>query len=161
MGDEEWRCVQKDKHMAEAIDFLKILVPASVPGVIAILIWLGDRRNDRKWEQYKRKEDRYIALVGSLKGFYTSTDPEIARKHKEEFIQQLNVCWLYCPDAIIEAGYYFLDQVSTGASKSNEEKDRALGQFIVLMRKDLIGNRMWFVKRTRLDESDFRILIST
>ena len=24
-----WRCVQKDKHMAEAIDFLKILVPAS------------------------------------------------------------------------------------------------------------------------------------
>ena len=112
--------------MEELVDFVKILVPASIPGLIAILIWIGNTHSDRKWEQYKRKEERYIALLNSLEGFYVSASPNDARTDKEEFIRQLNDCWLYCPDPIVISGYAFLDQVRTGVSKTDEEKNRLL-----------------------------------
>ena len=44
--------------------------------MIGVTIGNGNNTRERKTAT--------LRLVGSLKGFYTSTDPEIARKHKEE-----------------------------------------------------------------------------
>ena len=47
------------------------------------------------------------------------------------------LCWLYCPDAVIHKAYNFLDHVHTGVKKSDEEKEQALGTFVLAVRKDL------------------------
>ena len=138
-------------------DVLKIMVPV----VVAVIVWLLNESSKRQWERYKRKEDRYVALVESLKGFYVNTDQTEAKEKKEEFLKQLALCWLYCPDAVIHRAYGFLDQVNTEIQKSDKEKEQALGAFVLEVRKDLVGGRSWWRKKTKLSAQDFRPLSST
>ena len=143
--------------MIEWLDVLKLAVPV----FLAFLGWLLNEHSKREWERYKRKEERYVALLESLKGFYTNTGPTIAGDDKERFLQQLSVGWLYCPDSIIRQIYIFLNHVSTGVRKSDEEKEKAVGEIVSLMRKDLLGKRFLLRGRTRLKASDYRHLKAT
>ena len=135
-------------------DVLKIMIPI----IVAIVVWLLNERSKRQWEEYKRKEDRYFNLVESLKGFYVNTEPTDAKERKEEFLNQLALCWLYCPDAVIHKAYNFLDHVHTGVQKSDEEKEQALGAFVLEVRKDLMGEIQSPWKKTKLTDRDFRVL---
>ena len=139
------------------VDVLKIMVPVAV----AVVVWLLNEYSKRQWERYKRKEDRYVTLVECLKGFYVNTEETDARERKEEFLNQLALSWLYCPDAAIHKAYSFLDHVHTGAQKSDEEKEQALGAFVLELRKDLLQERLWWWKKTKLSAQDFRTLSST
>ena len=139
------------------VDLLKIMVPV----VIAVAVWLLNEYSKRQWERYKRKEDRYFTLVECLKGFYADTEQTEAREWKEEFLNQLALSWLYCPDATIRKAYNFLDHVHTGAKKSDEEKEQALGAFVLELRKDLLEAGLWGRKQTKLNAKDFRMLRST
>lgn len=134
----------------EWLDALKI----SIPVLVAVVGWLLNERSKRRWEQYKRKEDRYVALLENLKGFYVNTDPKTTKESKDKFLSQLNVAWLYCPDTIIRTGYRFLGLVSVGGSTPDEERDLAAGELVSQMRKDLLG-------QTELGASDYRHLRST
>ena len=138
-------------------DVLKI----SVPVLVAVIGWLLNEHSKRQWERYKRKEDRYVALLDNLKGFYVSANPATAKIDKNDFIHQLKVAWLYCPDAAIRKGYNFLECVRTEVQKSEEEKELAVGEFVACMRKDLLGKKFLFWKQTRLEASDYRHLSST
>ena len=138
-------------------DLLKIMIPI----VVAVVGWLLNEYSKRQWERHKRKEERYVALVESLKGFYASTGQADAKGKKEEFLKQLNLCWLYCPDEVIQKAYNFLDHVYTGVQKSDEEKEHALGQFVLEVRKDLLEKKPWRWKATMLNAQDFRNLRST
>ena len=135
----------------EWLDALKI----SIPVLVAVLGWLLNERSKRQWEQYKRKEDRYVALVENLKGFYVdaNTDPKTAKESKDKFLSQLSVAWLYCPDAIIRTGYRFLGLVSVGVSTPDTEKELAAGDLVSQMRIDLRVP-------TELEASDYRHLKS-
>lgn len=146
--------------MAELFDVLKSSIPV-LPVFLAFLGWLFNEYSKRYWERHKRKEERYIALLESLKGFYVSTAPATARDNKDRFLQQLSVGWLYCSDSVIRKIYMFLEYVSVGERKSDEEKERAVGEIVSLMRKDLLGKRFWFWDRTRLKASDYRHLKAT
>ena len=138
-------------------DVLKIMVPV----VVAVVGWLLNEYSKRQWERYKRKEDRYVALVECLRGFYENTEQSDADERKEEFLNQLALCWLYCPDAVIHKAYDFLDHVRVGVQRSDEEKEQALGAFVLEVRKDLLEERPWWRRKTKLNDQDFRILRST
>ena len=142
--------------MMEWIDVLKI----SVPVLVALAGWSINEYSKRQWERYKRKEDRYVALLESLKGFYVSANQVTAKDDKERFLHQLDVSWLYCPDPVIRTAYNFLEHVSTGANKSVQERDRAAAEFIAQMRKDLLGKKFWLWSQTRLEASDYQHLKS-
>ena len=143
--------------MLEWFDVMKV----SVPVLVAVVVWLLNEHSKRQWERYKRKEDRYIALLDSLKGFYVSADPATERDKKNRFTQQLDLAWMYCPDSIIHAGYSFLDHVSVGVSKSDEAKELSAGEFVAQIRKDLLRRKFWFWKQTKFQASDYRHFTST
>ena len=66
---------------------------------------------------------------------------------------------MYCPDEVIYKAYGFIDSVHTDKQSSDEEKERALGELILAIRKDLIGNKV--LSKTALTPGDFRVLTST
>ncbi|MGB7749592.1 MAG: hypothetical protein WBN75_20150, partial [Verrucomicrobiia bacterium] len=72
---------------------------------------------------------------------------------------QLNLCWLYSPDEVIQAGYNFLSSVHTDQKRTDTEKEAALGAFILEIRKDLLKRRI--ARRTSLKPIDFRLFTST
>ena len=135
-----------------SLDDLKILIPL----VAAVIAWFVNEWSKRKWEEYQRKEERYNSLLTSLKGFYVGADPGTATEQKEEFLRQLVLSWMYCPDVVIEAAYKFLELVAVGAQASDEEKERAVGAFVLEVRKDLLKSRGWPWGKTKLKATDFR-----
>ena len=134
------------------VGFWKIAAPIA----FAIAAWILNERAKRTWEEYKRKEERYIELLRTFKGFYAASEDTLL---KEEFLLQLNMCWLYAPDEIIEHGYKFLDKIKVGAMSTDMEKERAAGELFAAIRRDLISRRL--VKSTRLGGKDYRHLRAT
>ena len=50
--------------MLTSPDFLKVFLPLA-GGVVA---WLANEHRKRVWEEYKRKEEKYLALLAAIKG---------------------------------------------------------------------------------------------
>lgn len=128
-------------------DFLKFFIPL----MGAVVGWFLNERRKRTWEEYMRKEERYRALLESMDGFYVQTHDS---EEKSRFLRELNKCWLYCPDAVIRAGYRFLRTISVERKASEGEKAEALGSFVVALRQDLISRNI--LRRTTLKAEDFR-----
>jgi Pyruvate/2-oxoacid:ferredoxin oxidoreductase delta subunit len=133
-------------------EFLGIFLPL-MGGVIA---WYANERKKRQWEEYVRKEENYKVLIRSIKGFYADTHDQ---KIKEAFLEQLNLCWLYCPDNVITKAYDFLSTVQTGVISSHDVKEKALGDLIVTIRKDILSRNI--TKCTNLKAEDFKHLRAT
>lgn len=125
---------------------------------VAAITWSLNENSKRKHNDYIRKEARYAALLDNLKGFYVSSQ---SKAQKDEFIRELNRCWLYCPDSVIEKGYVFLEKMHTDKVYYDEAKELAAGEFIQEIRKDLLPKRFGLIRRTRLTAKDFKHLIST
>ena len=137
------------------------VVVIAVPILVAVLAWSLNEYSKRQWERHKRKEDRYVSLLESLKGFYVSTEPVDAKEKKEEFIKQVELCWLYCPDAVIRSAYNFLDHVRVGAHQSDDKKEQALGALVLELRRDLLKEIPWRWKTTKFSSQDFRFFSGT
>lgn len=123
----------------KSVDFWKIAAPV----FIAALVWFLNERSKLRWEQFKRKEKNYRVLLDSIKGFLVQT---IDLKLQNQFVAELNKCWLYAPDSVLEKAYFFLDMGSNIEAYSNEERKLAVGNFIAEVRKDLLSRKI--VKRT-------------
>ncbi|MEL7627052.1 MAG: hypothetical protein AAGU15_09365 [Anaerolineaceae bacterium] len=128
-------------------------VIALVAGLITLFI---NERNKRSEQEYKRKEERYIELVNALRGFYIDS---FDKEKRENFLRQVNLCWLYCPDEVIQTAYSFLMMVHTGQKQQDADKEKAVGEFMLAVRMDLIGRRP--VKSTSLKPEDFKHLRAT
>lgn len=129
------------------VDFWKIAAPAFV----AALVWFLNERSKLSWEQFKRKEENYRALLDSIKGFSMhAMDLQLQNK----FVQELNNCWLYAPDSVLEKAYCFLDMGSHIDDHSNDERKIALGNFVAEIRKDLLSRKI--VKHTSLQGKDYQ-----
>ena len=120
----------------------------------AVIAWFINEWRKRIWEQYQRKEESYRELLRCLTGFYVGANN--ANELKTEFINQLNRCWLYCPDEIILNGYAFLDTVHVSTPSSDEVKEKAMGVFVSSIRRDLFSRKL--VKNTELSEKNFKHL---
>ena len=133
-------------------EFLGIFIPL-VGGVIA---WYANERRKRQWEEYVRKEENYKALMTSIKGFYAESHD---KKMKDQFLDQVRYCWLYCPDEVINKAYGFLFKVHTSAKHPDEEKEKALGELVVAIRKDLLSRKI--TTKTNLVAEDYKHLRAT
>jgi hypothetical protein len=110
----------------------------------AVFAWFANEWRKRIAEQYQRKEANYKELVRSLRGFYVGAPDAEARML--EFINQLNMAWLYCPDDVIKKGYAFLDTIRD--SQPDAKKEAAMGAFVLALRQDLLSRGL--VKTTSL-----------
>ncbi len=138
------------------MDYLKVFLPIAV----AVIAWFANERRKQQWEEYQRKEDRYQELIKSIKGFYLiGRGQEESKIMKNNFIDQLNLCWMYCPDEVIIKAYKFIDTVHTGANTTDEEKEFALGDLMLSIRMDLVSRNV--LSKTDLKPNDFRNLSST
>lgn len=124
--------------------------------IISLMTWYLNERSKRIYEEYKRKERKYSKLISSLKGFYISS---FNKELRDEFLNQLNLCWMYCPDEVIIKAYNFLSTVDTNNKSTNKEREKALGEFILSIRKDLIKRKP--LKKTNLKPEDFKNLKAT
>lgn len=136
-----------------SIDFLKFFLP--VAG--AVITWFWNERRKRAAEEYVRKEKKYEALVESLRGFYIDSSPTMnGRALKERFLLELNKMWLYCPDEVIKKAYAFLATVHTDKIHTDDAKERAVGEMMVAIRKDLLSHRP--TRKTKMKAEDFKHL---
>lgn len=133
-----------------SVDFWKLALPLSG----AVIAWFANEWHKRVAEQYQHKEVNYKELLRSLRGFYVGA--EDAQRLKGEFINQLTMSWLYCPDDVIKKGYSFLDTVHAQTRHTDEEKEKAFGEFVAAIRQDLLSRKL--VRKTALSASDFRHL---
>ena len=92
-------------------------------------------------------------MIRSLRGFYVDS---LSKELRDEFLNQLNLCWMYCPDEVIHRAYRFLSMVHTDKEHSDDEKEKAAGEFILAIRKDLVDRRP--LRETKLKPEDFRHL---
>jgi hypothetical protein len=66
---------------------------------------------------------------------------------------------MYCPDEVIHKAYNFLLMVHTDQKHSDEEKEKAVGELMFVIRKDLISRKP--LEKTNLKPEDFRHLRAT
>ena len=138
---------------------VNILIPVIVVIITftsGFVSWLLNERSKRVYEEYKRKEERYSELIRSLKGFYVGSP---SKELKDEFLSQLNLCWMYCSDEVICKAYKFLLMVHTGERCPDVKKEEAVGDFVLAIRKDLINRKP--LKKTKLRPEDFKHLRAT
>jgi len=140
--------IYRIKKFVSSVELWKILTPV----VIAIMAWSWNESAKRDWAQYSRKEESYRNLLDSSRGFRAST---LDKKLRQEFLDELNKCWLYAPDDVIKKGYVFLDAMKKGSGKTKEEREQAMGEFVVAIRNDLLSRAI--VKDSKLSSNDFRI----
>lgn len=133
-----------------SVDFWKFALPL----LGAVIAWFANEWRKRISDQYQRKEANYKELLRSLRGFYVGASD--ADELKREFLNQLNIAWLYCPDDVIKKGYAFLDTVHTQKVSPDAEKEAALGAFVAAIRCDLLSRKL--VRETKLSPADFRHL---
>lgn len=131
-------------------DFWKVALPLFG----AVIAWFTNEWRKRIADQYQRKEANYKELLCSLRGFYVGT--ENAQHLKAEFLNQLNISWLYCPDDVIRKGYAFLDTVHTKRVHTDEQKEDAMGALVAAIRQDLLSRKL--VRQSSLTTADFRHL---
>ncbi|PSV20935.1 hypothetical protein C0W44_10430 [Photobacterium leiognathi subsp. mandapamensis] len=144
------------KEIALSIEFWKFAAPLFG----AVIAWFVNEWRKRIWKQYHRKEESYKELLRCLQGFYEGTDPKLAKELKSQFLMEVNKCWLYCPDDVIHKAYIFLDTVKDNQHpKTDNEKEKAVGNFVAAIRKDLLSRKV--VYKTHLKENDFKHYKST
>lgn len=129
-------------------DFWKFALPLFG----AVVAWFVNEWRKRLWEQYQRKEASYKELLRCLRGFYVGIND--AEKLKGEFLDQLNICWLYCSDEVIRKGYAFLDTVHSQQALDSSTREQAMGAFVSSIRNDLLSRKL--VRKTKLTSSNFR-----
>ncbi len=96
----------------------------------------------------KYKEEKYSNLLLLLQGFVGSTANS---KTKKKFFEEQYKSWLYSSDEVVVAINKMVELViqSKNTPINHEEGRKAVGNIIVAMRKDLLGN-------SKLDFSSFR-----
>ncbi|NUO65729.1 MAG: hypothetical protein HOQ30_08295 [Gemmatimonadaceae bacterium] len=136
------------------------LLSVALPIVAGIVAWFANEWRKQDNEDRLRREERYKAMLQALAGFYeVRTNPSDARAHSAEtaeksaakarFIEEVNLSWLYCPDAVVRAMYRFLLAVQGNGGNP----DLAERRLVVTMRRDL-WDRGW-QRSTELTEQDF------
>ena len=115
---------------------------------------MSEARGSMKNTKEKRK--KYFKLISAIKGFY---DSSLDKELRDEFLNQLNLCWMYCPDEVIIKAYNFLSTVHTDKEFTDKQREEALGEFILAIRKDLIKRKT--LKKTNLKPENFKNLKAT
>jgi hypothetical protein len=73
---------------------------------------------------------------------------------RQEFLTQINLCWLYCPDEIIRKA----NQLALAIEQGSNKKELLAGELMLELRKDLLGHFRFKLpfKPTKLTGDEFR-----
>ena len=123
-----------------------------LPFVGIVLVWFLNEIFKRREERRKKQEERYVSFLESLVGFSAYTHDS---KAKSEFINQLNLAWLYCPDHILHKCYEFINAVHGDTQTSNDYRLQIVSELVLCFRMELYG------KRTKMKSKHFQFLKST
>ncbi len=126
-----------EANTCQILDSLVPVFAVLVPILAAIVAWWLNERSKLKWERCKRKEERYMGFLESIRGFYVGSQDE---QLKEKFINDLRLAWLYCPDKVVRAGNAFLATVDSASESTDHDKQSKLAEFELELRRDLLGN---------------------
>ncbi len=147
---------EKSEKPAESDSQLNWLMISAIIGIFgSSFVWAYNEWQKRKTKLVSEKEERYRLLIKYIRSFGSgSNDDEKAN----EFIVELQQCWMYCPDIVIEKGNNFLTLLKEGdQAKTNIAK----GEFVLEMRRDLLRSSKLFKSafkknmKTKLNASDF------
>jgi|WetSurMetagenome_2_1015567.scaffolds.fasta_scaffold321803_2 hypothetical protein len=108
---------------------------------VSILTWFLNEWSKRRDQKIQLKFERYTRLIEALSGYFEPRDKELQKKFKNE----LNLCWLHCPDDVIRKATDFFDVVE----KNSGDKDRAAIELLLAIRKTTP------FKKTALKSEDF------
>ena len=155
---------------------LKDVIAGGAALIVTIITWFFNEQSKRADDLYKQKDTRYLELISILKEFYVpSPDKEsgdvdfsdVKAKNKKlaaDFAQQVHLCWLYCSDEVIRKAHAFLAALHHAGMSHHEEMERAAGELMVAIRKDMDSNSfaklfmMWGKPNTKLKPDDFKYL---
>jgi len=137
------------------LDWWKVGIPAfsGILGVtIAVLIqWWLSAREKRRWHIFSKKEAIYVKMIELSKAFYAhSSDKE----QVASFVEMIKLLWLYAPDHVIKKTYAFTDTVHAVQKTSEDQKNKAMEEFIWALRKDISKNKV--PKKTKLNPKDYQ-----
>jgi hypothetical protein len=127
-----------------------------IPVLSVVIGWMLNEYAKRNYDNFKNKEQRYEKLITALQGFYANS---LNAEVKATFINQLNLCWMYCPDTVILQGYAFLNTVHTESKSGENERYLAVGEFIYAIRKDILRKNILervFCRKYKLTAKEFR-----
>jgi hypothetical protein len=124
----------------------------AIPLLAAVVAWFVNESRKRAWEEYQRKETNYKALLIASRGFYANA---LDAQKKTDFLQQVDICWLYCPDEVIRRLNGFLDSVQTGAQSTDVDRTHAFAELVLAIRRDLLQRRS--TGSTSLSREDYRL----
>jgi Pyruvate/2-oxoacid:ferredoxin oxidoreductase delta subunit len=124
-----------------------------------IFLWFLNEWSKRSDRENRRKEERYKKLINGLSGYVEPGDTKL----QNEFKNDLNLCWLYCPDDVINKAREFFIKAEIG---TDDDRSNAAGELLLAIRKDalkrwpwwwdwLIEKFPWF-KKTRLTPENYR-----
>jgi len=113
------------------------------------ILWVANEWSKRHWQDLQRREEHYRALLTAVQGFYGGDV-----KGRGDFLDQLRICWLDCPDHVIRSANRFLLAVHEDSKASKEEKEAAIRDLALAMRNDLLP---WY-RTSKLASSDFQLL---
>lgn len=133
-------------------DLAPVLIALVTIGA-GFITWGLNERSKRRFDDYTRRETRYVELIRTLRGFHVGTEEPDSKK---KFLAELELCWLYGSDDVVRAGYAFLATVKTGHVSTDEQKELAVGKLALAIRRDLMRRKP--LKRTKLKAAEFEIL---
>jgi len=123
----------------------------TLPLAAAVIAWGANEWRKSALSERERREERYRRILESSRGFQEGAPDS----QKTEFLQEVDLCWLYCGDDVIKAMYAFLDSVTTGSNSTATQRDETFKRLVLAMRNDLWS--VWPVRTTKLTAADFRM----
>lgn len=141
-----------DTFINFTMSFYSRLFEVTIPLIAAVVAWFMNERRKRAWEEYQRKEENYKALLRTSRGFYENAQ-DTAKK--ATFLEQVDLCWLYCTDDVIKKAYAFLETVKTGATTNEADRQHAFGELMVAVRQDMLKRKV--ARTSSLTPGDYHL----
>lgn len=112
----------------------------------SIIIWYLNEGKRRSIQEYKQKETRYLELIELIEKLEPNEKP--SDHLRDDFLHQINLCWLYCPDNIVRKIAELISSLNND-SISQESKENSMSELMIALRKDIR-------KKTKLNQDDYR-----
>jgi hypothetical protein len=116
----------------------------------AVAAWLANEWRKREADNFARREDNYKSLLTAMASFYGGGSLD----GRAEFLKQVQIGWLYCPDDVIRKAYSFLNTVHENFTGSQKEKEDAARALVLAIRQDMLP---WY-RKTELKAEEVQLL---
>lgn len=130
--------------------YIPLFSPVATAILGAILAFYFTSRTKRDESMIRFKEEKYAKLLVKLQGFVGTT---VSAQLKKEFFEEQYQSWLYASDEVVEAinDLILLIISNIGKTPDKELGDKAIGNVVLAMRKDLL-------KSTKLSPLSFKYI---